>query len=167
MIAATRKKILPYPLLSGVLLAMWLLLSNSLTLAQGLLGALFAGLLPLLLGEFLAPLPSIKKPLLLLRFLLRVLGDIAVANVQVAVLVIKPNRLLRPAFIELPLAMHDEFVIAVLMSVITLTPGTLAVGLSDDGKHLTIHALHTEDPALLIVQLKQRYEQPLLEIFAC
>jgi len=167
MIAALRQKILPHPLLSGVLLVLWLLLTNSLTLAQGLLAVLLAGWLPVLLSEFLAPLPTIKKPLLLLRFFLLVLWDIAVANVQVAVLVLKPNRLLQPAFIELPLAARDDFVIAVLMSVITLTPGTLAVGLSDDGEHLTIHALHTDDPALLIMQLKQRYEQPLLEIFAC
>ena len=128
---------------------------------------LFAGLLPLLLSEFLAPLPPIKKPLLLLRFFLRVLGDIAVANVQVAVRVLKPNRLLQPAFVELPLATRDDFVVALLMSVITLTPGTLAVGLSDDGNSLTIHALHCEDPVRLIAQLKLRYEQPLREIFAC
>jgi multicomponent K+:H+ antiporter subunit E len=51
------------------------------------------------------------------------------------------------------------------MSVITLTPGTLAAQLSDDRGSLLIHALHCDNPDALITQLKQRYEQPLRNIF--
>ena len=168
---------LPRPALSGVLLILWLLLANSIDAAQWLLAELCAWALPLLLQKlllkklllrkFLWPAPRIGKPLLLLRFAAMVGWDIVVANLEVAVLILQPNRRLRPAFIEMPLELRDEFVIALLMSVITLTPGTLAAQLSDDRSRLLIHALHSDNPAALVAQLKQRYEQPLREIFVC
>jgi multicomponent K+:H+ antiporter subunit E len=152
------------------------MLANKLTLAQCLLAALFAWLLPLLLqqlstrklllGGFLWHVPRIVKPWLLLRFVVMVGWDIAVANFEVAVQILQPNRRLRPTFVEMPLVVQDEFVIALLMSVITLTPGTLAAQLSGDRRNLLIHVLHTNDPAALIEQLQQRYERPLQKIFA-
>jgi len=34
-----------------------------------------------------------------------------------------------------------------LASIITMTPGTLSVDLSQDHRHLLVHALHVDDPA--------------------
>jgi multicomponent K+:H+ antiporter subunit E len=169
------QRLLPQPALSAVLVALWLMLANTVTVVQCLLAAALAWLLPLLLQKlsehkllrrtFLWQLPHIDKPWLLLRFALLVCVDIVVANFEVAMRILQSNHRLRPAFIEMPLSLRNESVIALLMSVITLTPGTLAAQLSDDRSSLLIHTLHTDDAAALVEQLKQRYEQPLLEIF--
>ncbi len=157
----------PRPLLSITLIVLWLAMVGSIAPAQWLLALVFAWALPQLLHKFLLPVPRVQKPLLLLRFIALVLRDIVVANVQVAILILQPNHRLRPAFVEMPLTLRDEFVIAVLMGVITLTPGTLSAQLNDERSSLLIHALHTDDTAALIAQLQQRYEQPLREIFGC
>jgi multicomponent K+:H+ antiporter subunit E len=158
---------LPFPLQSLLLLAIWLLLNNSVAPGQWLLGALFALLLPRWCQRFPAQLPPVRKPLALLRYLLLVLGDIIAANLLVARQVLGPNRRLRPAFLRLPLELRDDFAITLLASTISLTPGTVSADLSADRRSLLIHALHTDDPAAAIAQMKQRYETPLKEIFGC
>ena len=54
-----------------------------------------------------------------------------------------------------------------LASTITLTPGTVSANLRMDGKTLLIHALDVRDEQTLIRTIRERYEQPLKEIFEC
>jgi multicomponent K+:H+ antiporter subunit E len=67
----------------------------------------------------------------------------------------------------LPLDVREDFTITLLASTISLTPGTVSADLSVDHRYLLIHALHVEDEAATIAQIKQRYEAPLKEIFEC
>lgn len=158
---------LPAPLLSLTLLAAWLLLADSTAPGQWLLGSLFAWALPLLLRRFRPHGVRVHEPLALLRLLGLVAWDIAVANVQLVPLILGPGARLRPAFIEVPLDLRDDFALTVLASIISLTPGTVSTDLSADRRTLLVHALHTDDPEALAAHIKQRYETPLREIFGC
>lgn len=158
---------LPTPVLSLLLLVVWLLLNHTLAPGHFLLGGVLAILLPLFTHRFWDTQLHIKKPWLLLRFLLRVIGDIIVANFEVAYLIINPRRKMRPHFIEYPLILEERFTITLLASTITLTPGTVSANLRMDGKSLLIHALDVGDPEALVAQIHQRYEQPLKEIYEC
>lgn len=158
---------LPHPLLSLLLAGLWLLLNNTLSAGHLLLGLFLGWGIPLLCRPLLIEVPRIRRPAVLLRFILRVLSDILIANLNVARLVIGPRAQLRPAFVEVPMAIGDEFVLAVLTSVISLTPGTVSAALSADRRTLLVHALDVEDTAALVAEIKQRYEAPLMEIFPC
>lgn len=158
---------LPTPVLSLLLLAVWLLLAHSIAPGQILLGGILAVVIPLVTYRFWdAPL-RIHRPWLLLRFLIRVIGDIIVANFEVAYLIINFRRSMRPHFIEYPLMLEERFTITLLASTITLTPGTVSANLRMDGQSLLIHALDVDDPDALVTQIRQRYEQPLKEIYEC
>lgn len=161
------KRLFPQPGLSLLLIVMWLLLTNSLNLGQLLLGCLLGVAIPLLCRRFLLGVPRVRKPLKLAGFALLVLYDIVVANLHVARLVLGRRDRLRPAFVEVPIDIRDEFVLAVLSSVLSLTPGTVSAGLSPDHSRLLLHVLDLEDADELVAQVKTRYEAPLLEIFAC
>lgn len=158
---------LPHPFLSLVLAIIWLLLMNSLTLGNVLLGAFLGWGIALMTSSFLVAVPTVRKPFKLLRFILMVCADIVVANLHVARLVLGPRRNLRPAFVEVPMAIEDEFILSLLTSVVSLTPGTVSAGLSQDHRTLLLHAIDAPDDAALIAQVKKRYEAPLLEIFEC
>lgn len=158
---------LPTPVLSLLLLAVWLLLARSIAPGQILLGSFLAIMIPLLTHRFWDSRPRINKPGLLLRFILRLLGDIIIANFEVAYLIINPFRKMRPHFIEYPLMLEDRFTITLLASTISLTPGTVSANLRLDGKSLLIHALDVDDPDALVAQIRKRYEQPLKEIYEC
>lgn len=160
-----RRQLLPRPLLSAVLGLTWLLLNNTTDPAHVALGTGLALLLPPLIGRFLPDLPRLRAPATLLRLLLVVLGDILVANVEVARRILGRGSALRPAFVEVPLSLTDPLGIATLAAIVTLTPGTLSADLTDKGTGLLVHALHVDDEARLVATIKQRYEAPLRAIF--
>src|SRR5690606_8620646 len=114
---------------------------------------------------YLIFVPRVRKPLGLCLFLLKVLWDIVVANLHVARLVLGPKSRLNPAFVEVPMELKDEFLLATLASIISLTPGTVSAGLTPDHKTLLLHALDVPDIDALVVEIKKRYEAPLLEVF--
>lgn len=153
-----KARYLPHPLMSLVLTVVWLLLVNGFSVAQLLLGAVLGVLIPYYTSDFWPERPRLRRPGLALRYLLRLLFDILVANFQVARLVLGPTRRLRPAFLRLPLELEDDFAIAVLASTITLTPGTVSADLSPDRRELLVHCLDSPDPQALARRLKARYE---------
>jgi multicomponent K+:H+ antiporter subunit E len=162
------KRLFPHPWLSVVLLVCWVLLMNDVSPGNLLLGAALGIVIAFCVGEglWLAPV-RFGRPWLLLRLFGHVLIDIVVANVEVALLVLGPTQRLRPAFIEVPLDSTHEIALTALISIVSLSPGTLCAELSDDRTRLIVHVLDLADEAALVASIKSRYEAPLLEIFAC
>jgi multicomponent K+:H+ antiporter subunit E len=160
-------KLLPHPALTLCLIAVWMVVNNTLGLGHLLLGTVLAVLIPLLTRRFWPEAPKVARWGLLLRYLTVLLTDIVVANFWVASLVLRPGGGLRPGFVWFPVALTDPFAITVLASTISLTPGTVSVDLSEDARHLLIHSIDLDDAQALVDQIKQRYEGPLQEIFQC
>jgi len=162
------KRLFPHPWLSVVLLVCWVLLMNDVSPGNLLLGALLGTAISFCVGEGLWLQPvRFGRPWLLARLLMHVLIDIVVANVEVALLVLGPTQRLRPAFIEVPLDSTHEIALTALISIVSLSPGTLCAELSDDRTRLIVHVLDLADEAALVALIKSRYEAPLMEIFAC
>jgi multicomponent K+:H+ antiporter subunit E len=161
------KRWLPRPGLTLLLTVIWLLLVNQLSLGQLLLGLFLGWGIPLLTRDFLLDVPRVRKPLRLCLFMLKVFYDILVANLHVARLVLGSTSRLSPAFVEVPMAIENKFVLAVLACIVSLTPGTVSAGLSADCKILLLHGLDVPDDQAMIAEVKSRYEAPLLEIFEC
>ena len=158
------KRLLPHPLLSAILVVIWLLLVNQLSFGHLLLGILLGLTVPLYTARFWPDNVHVRRPLLLLRFLAVVLYDILVANVAVARLILGQQDRLKPAFLVLPLRLETDVAISVLANTISLTPGTVSTYLSADRRCLIIHSLHTTDPEEVLETIRQRYEAPLKEI---
>lgn len=162
------RRLLPHPLLSAILLVIWLLLVNELSVGHLLLGAMLGWAVPLYTARFWPEQVRVRRPLLLLRFTAVVLYDILVANVAVARLILGQQERLQPAFVVMPLELRSEVAISVLANTISLTPGTVSAYLSADRRCLIIHSLHTTAPDELLATIRERYEAPLREILeAC
>ncbi|ALQ52658.1 cation:proton antiporter [Nitrosomonas ureae] len=158
-------RLLPHPILSPTLTGLWLLLVNSITPGQIVLGLLLGWMIPLLTQRFWPEVVTIHKPFTLLRYIGILLWDIIMANFTVARLILGDLDRLKPVFIQLPLSVTSDLAISLLANSITLTPGTVSARLSEDRRYLLIHALNEADPDTLIATIKQRYERPLQEIF--
>lgn len=161
------QRLFPHPFLSGVLLLIWLLLVNTVSSGQIVLGTLLAILIPVFTNAFWTDRPNAVRLLPLLRYVGVLLFDILVANIQVARLILGPSRRLRPAFVRYPVELQSEFAVTVLANTISLTPGTVTADVVDGGRELLIHALDVDDEAALIATIRERYERPLKEIFQC
>jgi multicomponent K+:H+ antiporter subunit E len=160
------RRLLPHPLLSVLLLACWLLLNNSLAPGHVVLGAFIAVAIPFFTRRFWPDPLVLRRPLKIVEYALVVLGDVVVASLQVAALILGPRSRLAPAFVRVPLDVRTDFAAAVLASTVTLTPGTVSVEIEDgpDGRVLIVHALRCLDPAALVRDIKFRYERRLREI---
>jgi len=160
-----KSKLLPHPILSIVLLIVWLLLNNTIATGHIILGALLGIVIPWFTSSFWQDKICLSSPKSALKFIMIVIYDIIIANITVAKLILGPSEKLRPAFFDLPLDIEHPLGISILASTISLTPGTVSCDLSADKKSLHIHALHLEDEAKTIQEIKQRYEKLLLEVF--
>ena len=159
------KRLLPHPLLTPTIAAIWLLLNNSIAPGQILLGLALGWAIPRFTLAFWPEPVRIRKPLALLRFTAVVLYDVLTANLTVARLILAGPRRLRPAFVTVPLDLTDDFAISMLANIICLTPGTVSALLSADRRELLVHALDVDSPAALVATIKTRFEAPLKEIF--
>lgn len=159
------KTIFPHPILSFVLWLIWLLLNNTFAAGHMLLGAVLATVLPLMTRSFWPDNIRIQHPLSLFKFILIVIWDILLANIEVARLILGKNSSLESKFIEIPLEIQQPISISLLANTISLTPGTVSCDVSEDKKTLIVHALHSPEPSQTIAEIKQRYEQPLKKVF--
>ena len=157
-------RMLPHPILSVTLMLLWLLLANELSAGHLLLGALLGWAVPLYTARFWPEQVQVRRPQVLVRFLLVVLYDIVVANVTVARLIMGPAERMRPAFVTMPLELRSDVAISLLASTISLTPGTVSTFVSADRRCLVIHSLHTTAPDELVATIRRRYERPLKEV---
>jgi multicomponent K+:H+ antiporter subunit E len=155
---------LPHPFLSLALWLIWLLLNNTFSAGHMVLGAVLAIVIPILTAGFWQERVCVRAPMTLLKYLLVVLWDILVANVVVAKLILSPNRTLQPGFFVIDLDARHPLAISLLANTISLTPGTVSCDLSKDRKQLLVHALHLEDEAGTIADIKTRYEAPLNKV---
>jgi multicomponent K+:H+ antiporter subunit E len=161
------KNWLPYPLLSIILVVAWLMLAAQISVAHVLLALFLAWGIPLVCKPFLVRTQGVRNPMAAIRLIFLVMYDIVMANIAVARLILgRPDRL-NPVFVQVPLKLTQSMSISLLAGIITMTPGTVSADLSEDNTLLLVHALSCDDPEALIVEIKERYEKPLIEIFGC
>jgi multicomponent K+:H+ antiporter subunit E len=163
--APRRNGWLPHPVLSLVLAVAWLLLQQSLALPQLLAAAALALAIPWLADGFLGPGTRVAAPATMLKLLAVVLWDIVVSNLSVARLALWPTARPQPAWVELPLQATHPTAVALLATIITMTPGTVSCVVDETRRRILIHALDCGDEAALRAQIHARYEQPLRRIF--
>ena len=156
---------LPYPLLSGTLAAVWLVLNQSVAPGTILMGAMLGIVLARAYGLLQPPKARVRNAGAAVRLFARVMLDIARSNLAVARLILGGGREVNSGFVAIPLTLADPHGLAVLACIITSTPGTVWVSFDSAANVLLIHVLDLVDEATWIDNIQQRYERPLLEIF--
>ena len=130
-----------------------------------MLGALLGLVIPLFATRLDREFGRIGSVRQVSRMLGVLAWDVVHSNLVVARQVLGSESRITPGFIWVPLDIANIHGIAVLTSIITLTPGTVSSALSDDRKYLLVHVFNLKDADEVIRQIKTRYEAPLMEIF--
>jgi multicomponent K+:H+ antiporter subunit E len=158
--------LLPHPVMTLILAIVWIILQNNLSFGMAVFGLILGIIIPRLTAVWWPDRPRGFKIGKMTAYVVLVLWDILVANVEVAWIVLtRPNSKLRPAWIIIPLDLRQPEAITVLAGTITLTPGTVSSDVSNTGHYLLVHALDAPDPDAVRDDIKQRYEARLKEIF--
>ena len=98
------------------------------------------------------------------RFVLFVLYEVLRANFKVAYDIVTPKHHMKPGIVAYPLTANTDIEITLLAHIVTLTPGTLAIDISSDRNTMFIHAMYIDDIKEFIAEIKNNFENPLLEI---
>lgn len=151
-------------LLNLLLAAIWSFLRgepNLENLAFGfLLGyAILAGLRPLPgSAEYAKRLP---RALWLLVFFF---WELVLSSFRVAADVLQPSPRVQPGIVGVPLDASTDAEITLLTCLVTLTPGTLGLDVSEDRKTLYVHSMWVDDPEEVRREIKSGFERLVLEL---
>ncbi|MEM9242488.1 MAG: Na+/H+ antiporter subunit E [Pseudomonadota bacterium] len=101
--------------------------------------------------------------------LISLLGIIAVELIESSLLVawdvITPKHLSEPKFILIDLACRNDVERTLLANIVSLTPGTLSVDLTDDKSKLKVHVMFAQQQQTVIAFIKQKIEPRVMRIF--
>lgn len=128
-------------------------------LAIALVWSLFFGQLTLfnlsigaLLGVFLLSIVQrgdetsfLRRVLAVVHFLYHFVVELFVAGISVAALALVPRPAFHPHIVAVPLRVTSDGAITLLSATITLLPGTVAMGVSEDKSVLYAHAIGEKD----------------------
>jgi multicomponent K+:H+ antiporter subunit E len=100
-----------------------------------------------------------------LVFILIYLREVVRSTLRLAVLVLTPKLQMNPRFVEVPLDLQGEVPRFIYACLISMTPGSMSVGMDSERGILTVHLLDAPDPQAAIHEMKSVFEQPLIRIF--
>lgn len=99
-----------------------------------------------------------------IKLLVYFLKEVVITSIKVVWDVLTPTHLSEPDIIRYPLDAKSDLEIMLLANMISMTPGSLTLDISDDRSHLIIHAMFAQDAAAVIKELKEGLEKRLLEV---
>jgi multicomponent Na+:H+ antiporter subunit E len=133
-----------------------------------LFGGLIGGVAVLLLRQNLMGGKTLRRARLGIELLLVLLYELVLSAIRVGMVVLQPNirNAIKPAIVAVPLTVKSDAEITLLANMITLTPGTLSMDVSEDRKVLLVHALVAPDREALIAEIAGGFETRIKELFA-
>lgn len=105
------------------------------------------------------------KILQLSGFLFFYLKEVLLSNIRIAADILTPRHRMKPGVIAVPLETLTDLQLLLLANLVSMTPGTLSLDVSDDRKVLYIHAMYVDDPEHLRREIKKGFEKKILEVF--
>ena len=91
----------------------------------------------------------------IIGFALYYLWELLKSNFRVAYEVLTPTHTMKPGVIGLPLDAQSDAAITIFANLVSFTPGTLSLDVSNDRRMLFIHAMYADDDEQLFADLKE------------
>lgn len=105
-----------------------------------------------------------EKCLRLVEFVGYFGGQLVLSSLRVAVDIVTPRHRSRPGILAVPLDAESDAEITLLANLVSLTPGSLSLDVSEDRRTLFVHVMFLDDPETLRRQMKQGFERRVLEL---
>ena len=153
-------------LIANVLLALvWSLMIGSFTPGNFIVGLVLGYLVLRLASKRGQRGQYFQKVGVTVSFLAYFVYEMIKANLRMAVYTCSPLKTLRPGIIAIPLEPNmTDLEVTNLANVVTLTPGTLSLDVSEDNSTLFVHFMHVESPEAAIREVKDGFERRLLRM---
>jgi multicomponent Na+:H+ antiporter subunit E len=154
-------------LLASILLALaWAALQGEITLANLVVGFVFGYIIVALLARG-GVMPSTltartAHAASLAGYFAR---ELVLANVRVAIDVLRPRTTIRPAMLAIPLDVTSDGEILLLSMLINITPGSVTIDVSKDRRTLYVHVMHMTSAEASRREIKEGFERRIKRLF--
>ena len=156
-------------LLGNMLLALaWAALRGDFSLANLLTGHVlgYLILLSLVKGGVFPRSPYIGKVSRAVGLGSFFLWELIRANVRLALDVATPSFQMKPGIVAIPLDVKRDVEILLLAMFINLTPGSVALDVSDDRTVMYVHVMYMESADAARAEIKHGFERRIIELFS-
>lgn len=152
-------------LVNLIMAVVWVGVSGSASFHNLLLGYVLSLLVLWLLREQINGVSYLQRTRRIVLLVLLFLAELARSVYRVTLLVLSPRLAIAPGIIAYELKVKRDFEITLLANLITLTPGTLSVDVSEDRRFLYVHALDCSDPEAIREDIANGFERRIKEAF--
>lgn len=154
-------------LLGNILLALaWSALRGEFSLSNLVVGYLLGYLVLLALNQGgVLPVRVGEKAVNLARLVAFFVWELVMANIRVALDVVRPQHTIRPAVVAIPLDARSDAEILLLSALINITPGSVTIDVSDDRRTLYVHVMHMDTADGARRNIKEGFERRVLQLF--
>jgi len=151
-------------LLNFFIALVWMFMSTSFTASTFIIGFLIGLLLIIMTRRFFSVRLYIWRLWATFKLALLFFKELILSNISVLQVVLRPKLNLQPMIFALPTDLEHDWEITLLSSLITLTPGTIVLNVSDDQRTLYIHAIDVDDVDDAIDSIKNTFEKAIKEV---
>ena len=151
-------------ILANLLLALaWVGLNGRFTLDSLIVGTVIGRIVLMILarGDVLSP-TEVRRVGQALSLLVYLLWQIVLANFRLTKDVLSIRHRMRPGVIRLPLSVTTDGEILLLSAMINITPGSVALDVSDDRQNMYVHVMNITTVEEAKHEIKNGFERRIL-----
>jgi len=89
--------------------------------------------------------------------------ELVLSSLKVAWDVITPRHRARPGILAVPLDVRSDAAVTVLANLVSLTPGSVSLDVSEDRSTLFVHAMFIDDVEAARAEIKEKMERRVKE----
>ncbi|AOV06997.1 Na+/H+ antiporter subunit E [Sporosarcina ureilytica] len=151
-------------LLNFFIAVVWMFLSSSMTVTTFVIGYGIGIILLMMMRRFFPERLYFEWLWAAFKLTLLFIRELTLSNIDVLRVVLRPKLDIQPRIFALPTELKHDWEITLLSSLITLTPGTVVVHVSDDQKILYVHAIDADDVQDAVDSIKNTFEKAIKEV---
>lgn len=151
-------------LINLLLSILWLFITGSYSLNNFILGYIFGLLLVLTLRGLFPGRFYMVTVYKVLKLIAVFLIELIKANIDVIRILLQPTIKNEPAFFTYDTELTTDWQLVLLSTLITLTPGTVVLGISDDRTKIYIHCIDFSTKEEEIASIKSSLEKVVREV---
>ncbi|MMZ61884.1 Na(+)/H(+) antiporter subunit E [compost metagenome] len=151
-------------LLNVIIAIVWMLLTNDSSPQKFIVGYIIGAILIGALRRFWQNGYYLNKVWAVIKLILLFNKELVKSGVDVIKHILRPKLQIRPGIFAYTTKLEGDWEITLLSCLITLTPGTLTMEVSEDGKTLYIHAIDIGEVNLVRGQIRDTFEKAIMEV---
>ncbi|KGX83891.1 Na+/H+ antiporter subunit E [Pontibacillus marinus] len=156
---------MPFQIVLNITIAfMWMFLNEAYSFSTFFVGYVIGIILLFLLQRFIPDEFYMKRIGNIIYLILLFIKELLLSNISIVKWVYKPKLDMEPGIFAVPIDLKSNWEITLLANLITLTPGTLSIAISNDYSYIYVHAMDIGDVEEEINSIKESFERAIKEV---